>query len=102
MSATSALPPPVVDLPAPPRTKWEREYAAFQQMLPRLLMTHRGKYVAFHEGQIVDTGDDKLELAMRVLAKVGNGAIHIGLVTAESLPVARSGVRREISLAAMS
>jgi hypothetical protein len=51
--------------------------------------------VAIHEGQVVDTGDDKLALALRVLAKVGNVAIHVGLVTEELEPVSRSGVRRD-------
>src|SRR5438876_3437523 len=90
-----ALPAPVIDMAAPPHTKWEREYEAFQRLLPELLATHRGQYVAIHDGQVVDSGDDKLALALRVLAKVGNVAIHVGLVTEELEPVSRSGVRRE-------
>jgi len=96
MSATVTLPAPLVELPVPLRTKWEREYAAFQQLLPRLLTTHRGKYVAIHDGQVIDSGDDKLALALRVLGQIGNLAIHVGLVTDEPAPIARSGVRREI------
>jgi hypothetical protein len=52
--------------------------------------------VAIHEGQVVDSGDDKLALALRVLAKVGNVPIHVGLVTEEPETIARSGIRREI------
>ena len=69
MNEPSILAAPVVDLSAPPRTKWEREYQTFRQLLPQLLATHRGQYVAIHDGQVVDSGDDKLALALRVLNK---------------------------------
>ncbi len=96
MSAPVTLPAPIVELAPPPRTKWEREFAAFREQLPHLLTAYRGKYVAIHDGQVMGSGDDKLALALRVLAQVGNVAIHVGLVTDEPAPVARSGVRREI------
>jgi hypothetical protein len=96
MSEPITLPAPTLDLPSLPRSKWEQEYRAFRQMLPRLLVTHRGQYVAIHGGQVVDSGNDKLGVALRVLAKVGNVPIHVGLVTEEPEPIARSGVRREL------
>ena len=65
-------------------------------MLPGLLASHKGQYVAIHGEQVVDSGDDKLALALRVLHKVGNVAIHVGRVTEEPEPVCRSGVRREV------
>ena len=43
----------------------------------------------------VHSGDEKLAVALRVLTKVGKVPIHVGLVTEESGPVFRSGVRRE-------
>ena len=95
MSEPITLPAPVVSLPPPPRTKWEREYQAFQRLLPQLLATHRGQYVAIHNEQVVDSGDDKLAVALRVLAKVGNVSIHVGHVAEAPEPIARSGVRRE-------
>jgi len=98
MSEPLTFPAPVVELTPPHLPKWEREYRAFRQLLPQLLTTHRDQYVAIHEGQIVDSGDDKLALALRVLSRIGNVAIHVGLVTEEPDPVARSGVRREIRL----
>ena len=96
MSKSITLPVLVIELPPPPRTKWEQEYQAFRRLLPQLLTTHGGRYVAIHEGQVVDSGDDKLALALRVLAKVGNVPIHVGLVTAEPEPVSHSGVGREL------
>jgi hypothetical protein len=96
MSEPITLPAQVVEIPSRPLTKWEREYQAFRQLLPQLLGTHRGRYVAIHEGQVVDSGEDKVALALRVLAEVGNVAIHVGLVTEEPEPIARSGVRRDL------
>lgn len=87
---------PAEALHTPPRNKWEREYRAFKRLLPELLKTHHGKYVAIHEEQVVDSGEDRLELALRVLAKVGNVSIHVGHVSAEPEPVCRSGIRRDL------
>jgi hypothetical protein len=96
MSTPATLPAPAIHTSASPSTTWQREQQAFQQLLPELLVTHKGRYVAVHNGKVVDSGDDKLALAMRVLAKVGNIPIYVGLVTGESEPVYRSGVRREL------
>ncbi len=96
MNVPITLAAPVLDTLSPPLGKWEREYQAFRRLLPELLATHYGRYVAIHEGRVVDKGDDKLDLALRVLTNVGNVAIHVGLVTAEPEPVSRSGVRREL------
>jgi hypothetical protein len=96
MSEPITLPAPMVSLPPPPRTKWEREYQAFQRLRPQLLATHRGRYVAIHDEQVVDSGDDKLAVALRVLSKIGNVPIHVGHVPKGLAPVPRSGVRREM------
>ena len=61
--------------------KGEREYQAFRRLMPQLLAMHRGKYVAIHEGQVVDTDTDDIALVQRVHAHVGYVAIHVGLVT---------------------
>ena len=95
MSEPITLPAPAVDPITPPRSKWEREYEAFRRLLPQLLATHRGRYVAIHDGQVVGDGDDRLALALQVLAEVGNVPIHVGLVSEEPEPVSRSGVRRD-------
>lgn len=92
------LPAPVLDSLAPAAGKWEREYQAFRQLLPQLLATHSGQYVAIHDGQVVASGTDKLAVAMQAFARVGNVAIHVGRVTEEAEPVYRSGVRRVLSI----
>jgi len=94
MNQTASPLSATIELPALPQSKWQREYDAFRRLLPQLLTTHQGRYVAIHDGQVVETGDDKLALALRVLKKVSNVAIHVGLVSAEPVPIERSGLRR--------
>src|SRR5262249_47575089 len=86
-----------IHLPAEPRTKWQREYTAFRRLLPQLLASERGKYVAVHEEQVIDTDRDEMALIARVLVKIGNVDFHVGLVTDASEPVYRSGVVRNLT-----
>lgn len=96
MNEPITLPAPMLGTMPLPMSKWEREYQAFRRLLPRLLSTHQGRYVAIHNEQVVDSGEDKLALALRVLTKVGNVAIHVGLVREEPETVSRSGIRRDL------
>lgn len=80
----SAAPPS-----APPSDKFEREWAAFRRLLPDLVDTHRGSYVAIHGGSVVDTGPDQVEVAKRAYAKYGNVPIYVGLVTDQPERVVR-------------
>ena len=73
-----------VTIPLPSPSKGEREYASFLRLLPALLTTHRGQYVAVHDGEVVDADADDIALVRRVHAKVGYVPIHVGLVAAES------------------
>ena len=66
-------------LPEP--TKGEREHQAFLRLLPQLLSTHQGQYVAVHEGQVVDSDADDIALIQRVHARVGYVPLHVGLVS---------------------
>lgn len=81
----------------PPRNKWEREYRAFKRLLPELLKTHRGKYVAIHEERVIDSDEDRLTLIFRVLPIVGGVSVHIGHVTEGPEPISRSGLVRVLS-----
>jgi hypothetical protein len=88
------FPAPVIDPAAPPPGKWAREYQAFRRLLPNLLPTHRGQYVAVHDGQVIASGPNKLAVALEAFRQIGNVSIHVGLVAEEPEPVVRSGVRR--------
>jgi hypothetical protein len=77
-----------VDLTVPEPPKGEREYQAFLRLLPELLATHRGKFVAVHNGEVVDSDTDDTALILRVQAKVGYVPLYVGLVTQQQ-PVVR-------------
>jgi hypothetical protein len=84
-----------VQLPEPELTKYERERRAFFRLLPELLQTHRGQYVAIHDEQVVESGPERLPLAMQVWERVGNVPIYVARVTVEPEPVLRSGIIRD-------
>jgi prevent-host-death family protein len=58
-----------------------REEAAFEQMKPELLKTHKGKFVAIHDGKLVDFDADESTLAKRVYARFGYRTILMTEVT---------------------
>ena len=96
---TTVLLPPSVPWPPPPRSKWEREYRAFRRLLPQLLAAQSGRFVAIHDEQVIDADTDEMALILRVLGRVGNVDIHVGLVTERPERVYRSGVVRNLSTA---
>ncbi len=73
----------------PPLTKWQREYQAFQRLLPQLLQTHWGRYVVIHNGEVVDSGANDVNLALHFFAQHGNVPIHVGLVKDQPEPAIR-------------
>jgi hypothetical protein len=85
------------DLPHPPRNKWEREYQTFLQLRPGLLESHRNQFVAIHEGQVVDSGDDAVTVALRVYARYGQVPIYVGQVTERRRVVRMPSVVRNAS-----
>lgn len=50
-------------------SRLEPERKAFQRLLPELLKTHRGQFVAIHSGRVVDADADERALACRVIAR---------------------------------
>jgi hypothetical protein len=58
-------------------------------MLPDLLQTHRGQFVAVHEGKVVDSGDNKLTVALRAYERCGYIPIYVGLVAERPLKPVR-------------
>jgi Family of unknown function (DUF5678) len=81
MSDTATTPIFEVLLPEPPAlTKGERERRAFLRLLPELLKTHAGQYVAVHNEQVVDSGPDDIGLVRRVQQRIGYVPIHVARV----------------------
>ena|SRR5947209_15898749 len=89
MSNMTTTPMFEVCLPEPPAMpKGERERRAFARLLPELLKTHRGQFVAIHNEQVVDSGPDDIELIRRVHRKIGYVPICVSRVT-DQAPVPR-------------
>lgn len=78
-------------------TKYERELAAFRRLLPFILSSHLGEFVAVHDGQVVAHGRDRVSVVGDAFSKVGNVAIHVGFVGPETAEPMRSGVRRDLT-----
>ncbi|MCI0474855.1 MAG: DUF5678 domain-containing protein [Anaerolineales bacterium] len=57
--------------------------AAFQRMLPELLKTHKEKWIAVYQGQVVDSAENVGDLAERVYARLGYRAIFMSQVLEE-------------------
>jgi hypothetical protein len=88
MSETAVPPALAVELPTRELPKGEEEHQAFLRLLPQLVVTHHGKHVAVHNGQVVDSDTDDVALILRVQAKVGYVPLYVGLVT-DARPVVR-------------
>jgi hypothetical protein len=89
MKRSELLAAPRVDSPARTASKWEEEHRAFLRLRASLLQTHAGQYVAVHEGKVVDAGEDKIGLGLRVYSKFGYVPIYVGRVTSERQAVVR-------------
>ncbi len=79
MSSTETFDAP--QLPALAEDKWRSEQRAFHALLPELLRTHARQFVAVHEGRVVESGDDKLEVARAAYARFGYVPIFVSQVT---------------------
>lgn len=86
-----------VQLPKRDLTKAERERRAFYRLLPQLLSTHRGQFVAIHDEQVAESGTDRMEIAMKVWQRIGGVDLYVGLVSEEPEPISRSGIVRELA-----
>jgi hypothetical protein len=80
MESIETLPAP--DLAAPHDDKWKREQRAFRQLLPELLRTHLDEFVAIHEGRVVESGVDKIDVARRAYERFGTIPIFVSRVVA--------------------
>lgn len=87
MPSVESLPAP--DLTAPGEDKWRREQRAFHRLIPDLLLSHRGLFVAVHEGCVVESGDDKVKVAQRAYNRFGYVPIFVSRVVEYPAPTVR-------------
>src|SRR5205823_1878771 len=71
------------------KSKWERERRSFFDLRPMLVEKFGDKYVVIHEGQVVDSGDEKIALALRAYARFGQVSVYIGNPKETSRPPVR-------------
>ena len=83
MSDMTTLPAPDLSLKEATHAAWEEEQRAFLRLLPTLLATHRGRYVAVHHGCVIAEGPEQVEVAKQAYARAGYVPIYVGLVTEE-------------------
>jgi hypothetical protein len=75
--------------------KLNEEQKAFELQHPELVKEFLGKYVAFHQGQLIDVDDDQYTLYVRVHQHYPETAIGIFPVTETGeMPVYRSTTTR--------
>ena len=58
-------------------------------MFPSLLGTHRGQYVAVHDGRVVASGSDEIAVALQAYRDHGYVAIYAGLVSEQAPRIVR-------------
>lgn len=87
MSDLVTLPAPELNLQEAAASAWDGEQRAFLQLLPTLLATHRGQYVAVYRGRVIAEGPDQVEVAKQAYARAGYVPIYVGLVAEEPQPV---------------
>jgi hypothetical protein len=94
VSETTTNPTFEVELPQLPETQWQREHRAFLRLLPSLLPSYRGQYVAIHEGEVVENRPELVPVALRAHQRYGNVPIYVDLVSDEPARIVRiSGPR---------
>jgi len=89
MNDTTTLPAPDLALPHPTSGAWEAERDAFFRLLPNLLSSHRGRFVAVYQGNIVAEGCDQVEVAAQAYERVGYVPVYVGRVSVEPEPPVR-------------
>jgi|GEM_PF-4886533 len=65
---------------------FQRELSAFGRMLPDLLQSRRGMYVAIRQGRVIDADEDELVLAKRVYTQCPHEYVLIRPVTEDVPP----------------
>jgi len=78
----------------PGQAEFMLEVAAFERLKPELLQTYRGRFVAIYKENVVEVGDNELDLIDRVYERFGYVPCYVELV-AENVPrrVRRAGIK---------
>lgn len=74
---------PQLPVPKTVDDPWLCDERAFFLKLPELLKTHRGKWVAIYNEQVVDVGDTRREVLLRFVEKFPAAEVYIQLVDEE-------------------
>ena len=70
------------------------EYDAFERMLPELMKTHAGKYVALRNGAVVAVADTEVGARTAADQEVPGLPVYVRLVTDQPQPLPRIGSPR--------
>jgi len=81
MNSATILPAPSIESAVTEESPWERERRAFDRLLPALLRTHPGQYVAIHDGTIIASGSDRITVALQGYQRVGYVPLYVGFVS---------------------
>ena len=76
-------PPSPVPQSAQSISGFEREKAAFERMRPELMKRYSGKCVAVVGDQVIEVGDDKIEVIKKVRARFGRVPMYVQWLTAQ-------------------
>jgi hypothetical protein len=71
MIQAEVLPAPELEPCVDGMSKWEQERSAYWRLLPTLVSQYRDQYVAIHEGQVVASGTNQVELALHAYRRFG-------------------------------
>ena len=93
MAEVTIFAAPELSDPDPGADEWDREREAFRTLLPSLMATYRGCYVAIRHGQVVADGPSKVDVARRAYGCVGYVPLYVGFVSERPEPHARRGLR---------
>ncbi len=75
--------------PRPIDPKLAREHDLFEQMLPDLMKEYAGKYVALHDGKVIEVGESAVRVLTNAHKKVPGTMHYVRLVTDQPLPLDR-------------
>ena len=80
----------------PVHPKLAAEHDRFVAMLPELLKTIPGKWIALHEGEIVAVADDEVDALTAAGEKQPGVLHHACFVTDQPIPIDRLPLLREV------